>query len=240
MNADSLEDFDRAGAIWSEGLAKYPDSALLKVKLAWNHWTLGWDFRSAEPEADFETAHRLVSEVLARDDLTPEARRSAHWLKALVSMQRGDFERSVDEARVAIEIAPYDGRMLRYLTEVLIATGQYELALEWLATAEPREPARASRYTETRANIYRLMGRYEDAVRLYATLEPPLWHYHALSRAIAYVGLGRTDEARAEVARVVQGDPVFSQARWRESSFYSDPAVLDAEVAALAAAGLPP
>lgn len=29
MNADSIEDFDRAGRIYAEGLSKYPDSALM-------------------------------------------------------------------------------------------------------------------------------------------------------------------------------------------------------------------
>jgi hypothetical protein len=33
MNARSKEDNDRAGRIWEEGLTKYPDSSLLKVKL---------------------------------------------------------------------------------------------------------------------------------------------------------------------------------------------------------------
>ena len=38
MNATSKEENDRAGQIWEEGLAKYPDSNLLKVKLGFYHF----------------------------------------------------------------------------------------------------------------------------------------------------------------------------------------------------------
>ena len=38
INAKSRQDNDRAGRIWEEGLAKYPDSNLLKVKLGWYHY----------------------------------------------------------------------------------------------------------------------------------------------------------------------------------------------------------
>ncbi len=238
MEAKSKEEFDRAAAILREGLAKYPDSALIKAKLAWVHWTLAWDFWSEDLKADFDEADRLVSEVLARDDLPPEARRIALWLNALVMMRRGDFERAVEEAKRAVAMAPYDARMLRFLTEVLLANGQYEMAMEWLAIAEPREPGRQQRYHQMRGNLYRLMGRYDDAERELKLAEP-LGSYPRFALAITYVRLGRLDEARAEVAAVERDDPGWTQAYWREGSFYSDPAILDREVADLGAAGMP-
>ena len=51
--------------------------------------------------------------------------------------------------------------------------------------------------------------------------------------------VGRTDEARGVVREALVGNPDFTQSMWREGSFYSDPAVLDGEIAALAQAGLP-
>jgi adenylate cyclase len=63
--------------------------------------------------------------------------------------------------------------------------------------------------------------------------------YPQLSRAIVLVRLGRTDEARAAVVKALEAEPSFTQAIWREGGFYSDPAILDAEIAALAQAGLP-
>jgi TolB-like protein/DNA-binding winged helix-turn-helix (wHTH) protein len=238
MNADSKAEFDRAGAIFREGLAKYPDSALIKVKLAWNYWSTAWAFYSDDLTADFREADRLVSEVLARENLSPEVRRVAHWLNALVHMWRGDYPGSVREAEVAVAMAPYDARVLRYLSEVQLASGNYQTALDWLATAQARDPALPYRYNRMRGNLYRLMGRNEDALAEYAQAGQ-MGDYPRLVRAIVYVRLGRIEEARAEVAGVLADAPDWTQAMWREGSFYSDPAILEAEIADLARAGLP-
>ena len=109
-------------------------------------------------------------------------------------MHRGEFERSVEEAEWAVRMAPYDARMLRHLTKVLAAAGRYEMALEWLATAQPREPGDGGRYHRQRAYLFRLMGRYEELAREYAAAAP-LGIYHRLSLAIDYVRLGRMEEA---------------------------------------------
>ncbi len=44
MNGEGPADIARADAIWREGLAKYPNSALLKTKMAWGHWTAAWRY----------------------------------------------------------------------------------------------------------------------------------------------------------------------------------------------------
>jgi TolB-like protein/DNA-binding winged helix-turn-helix (wHTH) protein len=236
-DAKTPEENERAGRIYAEGLERYPDSALLKVKLGWQHWTGAWRFWD-DLERNFREADRLVTEVLAEDNLAPETQRVAYWLNAMVLMQRGAFDDAVKEAERTIAIAPYDARVLRNLTDVLIADGRYEMALDWLARAEPREPGREDEYVLQRALIYRLMGRYEDSLREYDTVEDPM-AYPQFSRAIVLVRLGRLDEARAAVRAALEKDPSFTQAIWREGSFYSDPAILDGEIADLAAAGLP-
>ena len=48
------------------------------------------------------------------------------------------------------------------------------------------------------------------------------------------------DEAKAQVKLMLEkNDPKFTQAKWRQGYFYSDPSIVDAEVADLANAGLP-
>ena len=237
MNAGSPDELARAGAIWEEGLEHYPDSALLTTKLAWRHWTAAWRYWD-DLDRNFAAADRLVSAALAQDDLSPEVQRSAHWLNAFVLMQRGDYDDGVAEAERTIAITPYDARVLRQLTDVLIADGEYDMALDWLARAEPREPGREDEYVLQRALVFRLMGRYDEAVAEYAKVpEPDV--YPRLSHAIALVELGRIDEARDVVRGALGQNPGFTQAMWREGAFYSDPGILDGEVAALAQAGLP-
>lgn len=237
MNGEGPADIARADAIWQEGLEKYPDSALLKTKMAWGHWTAAWRYWD-DLDHNFAEAGRLVTEALAQDNLSPEVQRSAHWLNAYVQMQRGNYADGVEEAKRTIALTPYDARVLRQLTDVLIADGEYEMALEWLARAEPREPGREDEYILQRALIYRLTGKYDEALAEYAKVpEPDI--YPRLSRAIALVKLDRIDEAREAVKGALAENPDFTQATWRQGSFYSDPAILDGEISALAQAGLP-
>ena len=99
MNANSKEDNDRAGRIWEEGLAKYPNSNLLKVKLGWYHFNAGWNFWSDDIPADFRKAGELVRTVLAKENLTPQVKRLAHWLFAFVLASEGDFNRALNGGR---------------------------------------------------------------------------------------------------------------------------------------------
>lgn len=236
INAETAEENARGGRIWAEGLAKYPESALLKVKLGWYHWTAAWRFWSGDLDAHFAEARRLASEVLASDNLSPEVRRSATWLNAFVLMQQGRFAEAILAAEETVEMAPYDARVLKSLTDVLIADGEYERALAWLEEAGVRNPARYD--PAMRAKILRLMGRNEEAIAAFAGLSD-LSPYMHLSAAIAHVRLDQMTEARTRVAEALAIDPAFTRTLWREGSFYSDPAILEAEIADLAAAGLP-
>lgn len=238
FDAATAEENDRGGAIWAEGLARYPDSAMLKAKLGWYHWTAAWDYWSGDIAHHYAEADRLVSEVLAADDLAPEVQRVAHWLNAFVETRRGDFDAAVREAELTVSMAPYDAHMLRHLANALAASGRYEQALDWLATAQPLEPGDPRAYLMMRAWIRRLMGRDEEALEACAALGEKSAYLH-LSCAIPLVRLGRLDEARRAVAAGLRADPGMTQAVWRAGSFYADPAILDGEVAALAEAGLP-
>lgn len=241
MKAASKDENDRAGRIWEEGLAKYPESVLLKAKLGWYHWNAAWDFWGDDLPADFRKAGVLVREVLAKDNLTPQVRRLAHWLLAFALTQEGDFKRSIDEADAAVAMGPYDAFVMANLTYVPIASGQYDKALDWLAMAEARDPTRKDYYVLQKAYIHRLTGQYEKSIKEYKIARPDIGSipYYHLSMANDYVLLGRLDEARASVEDAMRLDSSFTRNKWREGSFYSDPKILDDEVADLAAAGLP-
>ena len=61
-----------------------------------------------------------------------------------------------------------------------------------------------------------------------------------LNMAIDLVRLGQMDEAKAQVKLMLEkNDPKFTQAKWRQGYFYSDPSIVEGEVADLAKAGLP-
>lgn len=86
--------------------------------------------------------------------------------------------------------------------------------------------------------IYRLQGRLADSARESEAAQM-LAPYQRLQYAITLVRLGRLDEARAAVRAAPAEDPDLGLGAGRAATFYADPALLPAELAALAAAGLP-
>ena len=85
----------------------------------------------------------------------------------------------------------------------------------------------------------RLLGKNDDAV---VALKQSFYPNGAtpLEFAINLVRLGRIDEAKAQVKLMLEkNDPTFTQAKWRQASFYSEPSIIDGEVVDLAKAGLP-
>jgi adenylate cyclase len=203
--ASSKAELDRAGPLLSEGLAKYPDSYLIKVQLAWYHFAAAWSLWSDDIQGDYRKAGQLVREVLAGENLSPQAKRLGHWLFAWVLASEHDFGRALNEADTAVALAPYDGDVYGNLAQLAL----------------------------------RLRGKYEDSVAAFKQSFYPDGDT-PINIAIALVRLGRIDEAKAEVKAYLQKtDPKFAGAKWRQAWFYSDPSIMDAEVADLAKAGLP-
>lgn len=84
---------------------------------------------------------------------------------------------------------------------------------------------------------YSLKGDNERSVA--ALSEAPEWPDILLLKAIGYLRLGRLEEARAVYKKALAANPSFTQAIWREGYFYSDPSVVEGQVADLAKLGLP-
>jgi TolB-like protein/class 3 adenylate cyclase len=103
---------EEAGRIWTEGLQKYPESRLLKIKLGFFHFMRAFSGGSNDTAADFRRAGELVRQALDQQKLTPMELRLAHWLLAYVESQERDFGRALDEANAAVALAPFDAFML--------------------------------------------------------------------------------------------------------------------------------
>jgi adenylate cyclase len=153
MNARSREDNDRAGRIWEEGLAKYPDSNLLKVKLGFYDFTAGFSWWSDDIPADFRKAGALVREVLAKDNLSPQVKRLAHWLFAMVLTAERDFDRASREAETAVSLAPYDASLMANLSPVPIMSGAP--ARPWTGSSLHPNTIQAARRTSVTKGVGR-------------------------------------------------------------------------------------
>ena len=238
LRFDGRDSNDRAADIWREGLANYPDSALLKVMLGWHHSLAGGLLWSDDPATDVAAAGRLVRSVLAEDDPSPRVRQYAQWLFARVLNQERKPTRALAEARRAVDLAPYDAFMLSALAQMLVEGGETDQSRQWLEQGARLAPGLTWLHNQTWGNLLRLEGDYAGSVSQYDQ-SGRLPFYHQLVRAISLVRLGRIDEAQAAVAKMREEAPALTRTMWRASTRLADVALLEAELADLAFAGLP-
>jgi adenylate cyclase len=180
----------------------------------------------------------LAKSVLAQENLTPQVKRLAHWLNAKALPTQNDFNHALTEADAAISMAPYDAFAIGNLGLVPTISGQPEKGLEWTDLALARDPNRAKFLNYNRGWALRLLGKYEDSLAAFE--KGDTGGDVPLQRAINLVRLGRIDEAKAQAKLMLEkNDPKFTQAKWREGYFYSDPSIVEGEIADLAKVGLP-
>ena len=67
----TVKDSLKARAIWREGLDRYPESALLKIKLGFTHLFVVMNSASADPKGDIEQAWRYVEAASEKGMLSP-------------------------------------------------------------------------------------------------------------------------------------------------------------------------
>ena len=230
------EGIERSGEIWREGLAKFPSSPLLKVKLGWHHMIRVVIFVSDDPPADVRKAGELARQVLANEHLSPQVARLANWLMSYVLVQERDFDGALAAADKTVALAPYDTFMLSRLMMVLVQAGRPDQALQWADQVAARDPALGWSYNYGRGWAYLVLGRFGEAVDALTQTEFNDAH---LLLAIAYVRLGRLADARAEVGKMMKINPAITLQAWRLGYSFRDPAILDRYALDLVQSGLP-
>jgi adenylate cyclase len=229
------ENYARAEAVLREGLRKFPESGWLKTKLAFYHFFWAFNFWGSDPESDYRQAGVLVREALAKDEISPRLGRLAHWIMAYVLTKEGDFRGAVQHAEKSLAISPHDPGLALDLSTIFIMSGDLDRAMAMVDKAVAASPSLDGNYR--RAWIYHLTG--EDEESLAALDKAFTFPDTPFLRAIGLARLGRLEDAQAEVKAALEKQPGFTQSIWREGYFYSDPSIVEREVADLARAGVP-
>jgi TolB-like protein/class 3 adenylate cyclase/tetratricopeptide (TPR) repeat protein len=232
------EDSERAIEVWKEGLEKYPDSALLKVKLGWGYtqlWYGGW---STDPQKDLETALNYAQQGLAGNP-PPLAKSLGHWLMAdLMAGYKKDFDRALQELDVVRQLMPNDMAPINSEAYIPIQAGKPELAIEELKNITPQDPYADFGYGYL-SWAYFATKDYEKSI-VYAKAAPQVTpSYSLVFLAASYSELGKMDEARDTVKQLLAAVPDASLAMMRDLHFNRDQEVMEREIAALRKAGLP-
>jgi hypothetical protein len=114
-------------------LERFPDSALLRTKIAFTYSRGIYNGYTDDPWRDAELGWKLAQEAAAIENKSRLESLLSHWCMAtFYYLHEGDFERSADEAEVAAKMVPNDSWTRADLAFYLTSAGRTERAIEWL------------------------------------------------------------------------------------------------------------
>jgi adenylate cyclase len=238
-NLDAFDDFLRAieyhwrmtkddnarARQWLEKAVKLdPKFAEGYAFLGWTYW-LDAVFRwSKNPEADLESSFELAQKALILDDFGSNT--DAYALLCNIDSMQRRFDQAVAEGERAVATNPNDLVGYTALSIALAVSGKPEDAIRAAEKATRLDPHGQDWYAYFVGNPLVQMKRYQEAMPLLerhiAVYPNNLWAHVTL--IMAYVELGRDQNARAEAAEVMQISPHFAVPS-PEKGVFKDPAL---------------
>lgn len=214
------ETTEQAFQIWSEGLAKFPDSALLKFKMGFLFYTRAVNGWSEDTQGDLRRVGELAREGMTKDNLSPLERKMGHWLLAYAKLAEHDFQSALIEAETAIALAPNDAYMVGVLAEVAIANGDVDKAVSWVDFGIRNDPSN-SFLSFMKGYALNAGGKYEESTEAMKDLGD--WFGNILLvRAMNAVNLGNLEEANSEIRKVLELEPGCTADDWRAATFLNE------------------
>ena len=221
---------------WEKALALDAASAPLNAMLGFTHCLdarFGW-------KDTFETAIGKARAYADRALALDPGNADAHITSGLVLLLQGRHDEAVADVRKAVQLAPGAADVLQFAGFVLTPSGYPEEAILLVQKAMTLNPNYPAAYLGVLGDAYRQSGRTDQAI---AALEA----YHARNPGfgltdvvIAYQEKSQLEEARRTAERLMAARPEFTIAGWRKTQFIRrDAARVEADAAALRAAGLP-
>lgn len=230
---DSKEGYRDAVRLLGEALAKAPDFANAKGRLAWILWqgaNWGW---ADDAEADRARAFELAREAVA---IAPDDYQN-HATLAFIHLNRKEYDQAQAALDRARALGPNDPDLLVDAAQIPIYLNRPEEAVELVEQAIRLNPLHPEWYYGILGWALYDAGRYEAAVATMRRMaQPRAWIHRMISAAL--VALDRIDEAKAEMLIVLKKDPGFrlsGQGGWP----YRDPAILEITTERYRIAGAP-
>jgi adenylate cyclase len=187
----------RSRRIAEEGLKRFPDSPLLKNRLAWTY------VAESDHYGPFESCRETIDIAYKLGREAEDAKNKSRFLiyqnlklMAQVYSWHGEMDRSVQQAEAAVAMSPYDAELRVRLADFIANAGKLDEAIEWNSWAQAHDEQKNIGIKTTFAWVNYLAGRYDEAINYIKGLETAAPDIAAVSLAHA----GRLDEARAIIA----------------------------------------
>ena len=176
-----------ARAIWEEGLRRFPDSTLMRCKLAFTY------------AGDSKDEARLFTEAARLKKRSRLDEWYFQWVAARHYGFRDDHDEASAAARAAIAMAPYDTLSHAGLAWVVSEAGDHETAITWTNFGTTHDPHPKEWYFDDFIDVYELADRWPDAIKLaneqLKLPKPSKYWYKVLARA--YAETNQADNSRA-------------------------------------------
>ncbi len=232
VNRDTLS---AALKCWQRAVALDPRSASLHAMLGLLHYLDArfgmWDDR---PTA-LAKAGVYVDSALRLDPGNADA----HTSSSLLLLLQGRYDNAVVEARRAIECGPGSADTASFAAFVLANAGHPHEAVAQMERAMRLCPIYPAYYLGHLGLAYRLAGKRDSAIDAFEAYQKSSPGRGVSDLVILSHQHGQPEKAREWAAKLLAADPNFTVRAWRATQFRADAAAVDAEAAALEAAGLP-
>ncbi len=143
------------------------------------------------------------------------------WLMGIAYTYTGDLATEEQCYRKSVELNPSDANAIVSLALITVARGDRERGLSMFREAFRLNPYHPEWYWVDYGSTLYVCERYEEAIEAFNHRREP--HVWVLSRlAACYAQLGRMDEAKAVVERIIKKNPGFRLSQLRSGSWGSD------------------
>ena len=233
--AITKEKIGAARQCWEEALALDPNSAALNAMLGLMHvldarfgW---WDDRAV--------AVRKASTYAGRALNLEPGNADAYITSGSVSLLERQYDKAVADARKAVELAPGSADVAMLASFILVSSGYANEGLTQVQKAIGLTPNYPPALLGNLGNALRQSGRIEEAIAAFKEYDSRVPGSGLVDLVIAYQAIGRPDNAKRVVERLLAVRKNFTIASWVKTQFRRDAAQLEQEISALRSAGLP-
>jgi adenylate cyclase len=213
---------------------EYPDAWEWLGWYHFNEYRFGW---SRDPNESFTLAEEAADTAFDLDDKVS----GVNGLLGALSLYRGDYEAAISHYRKAVELAPSNAIMVAGLAWVLCYGGYPEEAIPLLQQAMRLSPYYPAWMVGTLGLAYMMTGDLQNAIGANEQLieRKSMLQFGYSRLAAIHAVLGDDERAASYAAELLKVNPNFSIAKWSNVLIYRDKELLDWELNALRAAGLP-
>jgi adenylate cyclase len=233
--AVTKENNGKALSCWKRALALDPTSAALNAMLGFTHYIDArfgwWDDR----ETAIGKARSYAARALELDPESPDANSTSSFPFLL----EGRYDEAAVHARRAVHLAPGSADVTTFACFVLAFAGYPEEAVAYGERAMTLSPHYPGYYLGHLGNAYRLAGRIEEAITAFKAYHARNAGFGLSDLVIAYRQIGQPEQAKQAAEQLLSIRRDFTIAAWANTQFRADKAGVEADIAALRAAGLP-